>query len=265
VCRDGPFPWQPDTPVADRPAILQAAINALPAGTFGPFGSWAYRFGNADFCLGWPSPSGGATLGAGPLPNVPVLAVSGGFDMRTPTASAVSVVSRFPQGHLLVVPGVGHSVVTADPSACAPLAVRSWIQDGTVPNECPRAKSALAPIPALPAPGSAQPTRAAGPLQTYAIATKTLREAEAAWLLATPSAVPGIFGGRLVSRQRTFTLLRYSIARGVWLSGTLRVTRTDLPFVFQGTVTVGGPAASAGVLGLSGTSLRGTLGGRIVG
>jgi pimeloyl-ACP methyl ester carboxylesterase len=265
VCRDGPFPWQPDTPEAARPALLAAAVSALPPGSLGPFGSWAARFGNADFCLRWPSPSGGAPLGPGPLPNVPVLAISGGFDMRTPTANAVSVIARFPQGRLLVVPGVGHSVVTADPSACAPLAVRSWIQDGTVPNECPRAKSALAPIPALPVPGPAQPTRAAGPLQTYAIATKTLREAEAAWLLATPSAVPGIFGGRLVSRQRTFTLLRYSIARGVWLSGTLRVTRTDLPFVFQGTVTVGGPAASAGVLGLSGTSLRGTLGGRIVG
>jgi len=102
-------------------------------------------------------------------------------------------------------------------------------------------------------------------LQTYAIATKTLREAEAAWLLAAPSAVPGIFGGKLVSGQRTFRLVRYSIARGVWLSGTLRVAKTGLPFVFQGTVTVGGPAASAGVLGLSGTSLRGTLGGRIVG
>ena len=48
-------------------------------------------------------------------------------------------------------------------------------------------------------------------------------------------------------------------------SGTVRVAKSGLPFVFQGTVTVGGPAASAGVLGLSGTSLRGSLGGRIVG
>jgi pimeloyl-ACP methyl ester carboxylesterase len=265
VCRDGPFPWQPNTPEADRPGLFAAAVKALPAGSLGPFGSWATRFGNADFCLGWPSPSGGAPLGAGPLPNVPVLAVSGGFDMRTPTANAVSVVSRFPQGRLLVVPGVGHSVVTADPSACAPLAVRSWIQSGTVPNECPRAKPLLAPIPALPAPGSAQPKRAAGPLQTYAIASKTLREAQAAWLLAAPSAVPGIFGGKLVSGQRGFTLVRYSIARGVWLSGKLRIAKSGLPVVFQGTVTVGGAAASAGLLGLSGSSLRGTLGGRLVG
>jgi pimeloyl-ACP methyl ester carboxylesterase len=267
VCRDGPFPWQPDTPVADRPAILQAALNALPAGTFGPFGSWAYRFGNADFCVGWPSPSGGATLGAGPLPNVPVLAVSGGFDMRTPTASAVSVVSRFPQGHLLVVPGVGHSVVTADPSACAALAVRSWMQGGAVRDQCPRSKPLLEPIPALPAPGSARPKRAAGPLQTYAIAAKTVREAEAIWLTAAPSTVPGIFGGTLVpsSSKPEFTLARYSIARGVTLSGKLRLAKFGLPLTFEGTLTVSGAAASRGILGLSGSSLRGTLGGRIVG
>jgi pimeloyl-ACP methyl ester carboxylesterase len=265
VCRDGPFPWRPDTPEAQRPALLSAAVGALPPGALGPFGTWAARFGNADFCLGWPSPSGGAPLGPGPLPNVPVLALSGGFDMRTPTASAVSVVARFPQARLLLVPGVGHSVTTADPSACAPLAVRSWIQDGTVPNECPRSKPMVAPVPALPAPGPAQPKRPAGPLQTYAIASKTVREAEAAWLLAAPAPVPGIFGGKLVTGQRSFTLVRYSIARGVWLSGTIRLTKTTLPLVFQGTMTVGGPAASTGVLGLSSSSLRGSLGGRLVG
>jgi pimeloyl-ACP methyl ester carboxylesterase len=88
VCRDGPFPWSPDTPVDARQAILNSAVAALPAGTFGPFGSWAYRFGNADFCVGWPSPAGGASLATGPLPDVPMLAVSGGFDMRTPTEGA---------------------------------------------------------------------------------------------------------------------------------------------------------------------------------
>src|SRR5205823_6018849 len=77
VCRDGPFPWAPDTPVEQRSAFYKAAVAALPAGSLGPFGAWAVRFGNADFCLKWPSPSGGGTLGAGPLPDVPVLAISG--------------------------------------------------------------------------------------------------------------------------------------------------------------------------------------------
>ena len=56
----------------------------------------------------------------GRFPNVPVLAVSGGFDMRTPTAGAPSVVARFPQGKLLVVPGIGHSTRRPPTSPAAP-------------------------------------------------------------------------------------------------------------------------------------------------
>jgi hypothetical protein len=264
-CRDGPFPWQPDTPIAERAPLYQAAVAALPSGSLGPFGSWAARFGNADFCLGWPTPAGGAPLAAGPLPNVPVLALSGGFDLRTPTAGAASVVSRFPQGQLLVVPGVGHSVSTADPSGCAARAVRTWMTGGSVPTQCPRPKPYLAPIPAFPPPGSTNPKRPAGPLATYAIANKTVRDAEAIWLMAAPAPVPGIFGGKLVTSGRTLTLTRYSIARGVTLSGKITLAKTTLPLTFQGSLTVGGPAASAGILGLAGNSLRGTLGGRVVG
>jgi pimeloyl-ACP methyl ester carboxylesterase len=265
VCRDGPFPWQPDTPVGARAPLYTAAVAALPAGSFGPFGAWAARFGNADFCLDWPSPSGGAPLGAGPLPDVPVLALSGSIDMRTPTSSAVAMVSRFPQGRLLVVPGVGHSVVGADASACAARAVRSWMNGEAIPDRCPRPKPLVAPVPALPRPGVVDPARLNSPLVTYAIASKTIREATAMWLMAAPATVPGIYGGRLAASTRTFTLTRYSIARGVTLTGRIRLTKTNLPLTFEGTVTVAGPAASAGILGLQGASLRGTLGGRVVG
>ena len=266
VCRDGPFPWAPETPVPDRPAILRAAVNALPAGTLGPFGSWAIQFGNADFCLGWPSPAGGAALGPGPLPDVPVLAVSGGFDMRTPTASAVEVIAKFPQGRLLVVPGVGHSVTTADLSGCVIRAIRGWMLGGAVPAECPRTNAIVKPTPALPAPGAEKPTKVLGPLQTYAIASAAVKEAQAIWLAAAPTPVAGIFGGKLVpGNGLSFTLTKYAIARGVWVSGKIRATSIDLPLAFEGSVTVGGPAASGGILGLKGTSLRGTLGGRVVG
>ncbi len=244
VCRDGPFPWQPDTAVADRPAILQAAIAALPPGTLGPFGPWAADFGNAGFCLGWPGPSGGAPLGSGPLPDVPMLAVSGGFDMRTPTKGAASTVSLFPQGHLLTVPGVGHSTVTADPSGCAANAVHSWMTGTAVPSACPKTSPLVLPVASFPAPGKAHPKRPLSPRATAAAARLTFQDAKAVWLMTAgvsggSSQAPGVFGGKIVATGRSFRLVGYSDARGVTLSGSVTLKSVEPPIAFQGTLKVG--------------------------
>jgi hypothetical protein len=270
VCHDGPFPWDPNLPVAQRADALQNAIAQLPAGTFGQFGSWAGHFGNADFCLQWPGPEGDAPLGAGPLPDVPMLAVSGGFDMRTPTDGAQSVVARFPQGHLLLVPGVGHSTVTADPSGCAVNAVRSWMQNQAVPSACPLAKPLVAPVTALPPPGPAHPRRALSAKATYAAAKGTIQDAQALWLMTAgvsggSASVPGVFGGRMTADGRSFTLVNFSDEHGITLSGKATLSKFGPPLVFQGSITVAGPAAAHGILGLQGASLRGVLGGRAVG
>jgi hypothetical protein len=58
-------------------------------------------------------------------------------------------------------------------------------------------------------------------------------------------------------------LVGYSIARGVAVSGTIRITKVGPPLDFQGLVTVSGAGASGGVLGLRAGVLRGTLGGKI--
>ena len=140
-CADGRFPWSPGTDPSARQAAIDTAVAGLAPGALGPFGKWAARLGTAYFCEQWPSPSGNTPLGPGPYPNVPVLAVSGGYDLRTPTASAIAVISQFPQGRLIVVPGVGHSVLTADFSYCSQRATRQWIL-GTLeaPTQaaCPR-------------------------------------------------------------------------------------------------------------------------------
>ena len=265
-CHDGPFPWSPDTPVADRPALVRAAAAALPAGSLGPFGAWSALSGNASFCANWPSPSGGVVYGPGPLPNVPMLAVSGGYDMRTPTGGAVSVAAQFPQGHVLVVPGVGHSVLGSDASGCSQRAVRSWMLGGAVPATCARPAAFVAVAPAYPA----APTRAATALQTLAIATKTIKDAEAVWLMTAGLAggsdtVPGVAGGKLVESGRALKFVNYAVTAGVTLNGTLRLVSYGPPIRFQGTVTVGGRFAATGLLGVAGSSVRGTLGGRVVG
>jgi hypothetical protein len=142
-------------------------------------------------------------------------------------------------------------------------AVRAWfLNDAVPPSSCPRGKPLVSTLGPLPA--ASQPARLS-PLATYAIAAKTLREAQAASVLAKDSPVAGIYGGRLVPSSRGFTLVRYSIAPGVELSGAITLTKTQLPLVFEGTVKVGGIAAAAGLLGLTEKSLRGTLGGRLVG
>src|SRR5207302_838302 len=151
MCNDGRFPWQPNDDAATRQQALAAAVATLPAGSTGPFGSWATSIGPASYCLPWPSPSGNAPLAAGPLPNVPVLALSGSLDMRTPTANAASVVAQFPQGRLLVVPGVGHSVLTVDPSGCARNAVKTWLNGGTPPTRCAPARPYVSAVPRIPA------------------------------------------------------------------------------------------------------------------
>lgn len=270
-CHDGPFPWQATTPVAERAALVQSAIAGLPAGSFGPFGSWAAKLGNAQFCLSWPTPSGGVTYGNGTVPNVPVLTVSGGFDMRTPTASATAVASLFPQGRVLLVPGVGHSVVTADPSFCAARNVRAWILGTAVVSQCPKAGPYLNTVPAFAAARTTKPPRATTAAQTLALATKTIREAEGIWLMTVGGSgqgggVAGLYSGRLVaSSPRTFTLVRYSIAPGIELSGKIRFVKFGPPLQFDGTVTVGGAAAAHGLLGISGDKVGGTLGGQLVG
>lgn len=263
-CADGLFPWAPDTPIGARPQLIDAAIAALPPGALGPFGAWAARSGTAVFCSQWPSPAGHAPLGPGPLPNVPMLAISGASDLRTPTASAQDVTRLFPQGRLLVVPGVGHSVLTTDFSLCAPNAVRSWLADGPVLSACPRVPPFVSTLGAYPrAPG-----RRTAPA-TLAVAAKTIRDGLATWFevaLGGVAPAAGLYGGKLVPArsQPAFRLVGYSLAPGVKLTGRLQIVRGLLPLGVSGSVRVSGPAAAAGTIRVTRRALSGTLGGRRV-
>jgi pimeloyl-ACP methyl ester carboxylesterase len=268
-CRDGPFPWPANSDPATRPALLRATVAALPPGTFGPFGSWASDLGNAVLCDTWPAPAGGVDLAVGPLPNVPVLALSGGYDMRTPTAGAQSVVAQFPQGKLVVVPGVGHSVSSADWSGCAALAVHDWMVDPSSNDSCPRPPFLVAPIAAFP--HLAKSIRHATPAATFAVASKTIAEAQAVWLFATfsgsPASIPGLTSGALTPiGSDGFRLAGYGIAPGVTVSGTLKeAERGGVTVKFQGTLKVAGRVAAAGTLQLGASGLHGKLGGKTVG
>jgi TAP-like protein len=263
-CADGQFPWTPDTPPSARASILQSAVAALPPGTFGPFGNWAARTGNAFFCEQWPSPAGSTPLGPGPLPDVPMIAINGGFDMRTPTANALKVVAQFPQGRLIEVPGVGHAVTGNDLSFCSQRALREWIL-GTLNAPklamCPRVPPVARVLRGFPT----APTRASVG-STLTLAGKTLREAIASWWQLSPpsTTLRGLFGGKLVQLKKGdgFRLTGYALAPGVFLTGKVLFGTLGPPATFKGTVKVFGPRAVAGTLKLSKNSLSGRLGGR---
>ena len=267
-CADGRFPWDPSTPPSGRRSVIDQAVAALPDGALGPFGDWAARIGTAFFCEQWPSPAGNTPLGPGPLPNVPMIAIDGGFDLRTPVANAVAVERQFPQGKLLVVPGVGHSVTTADVSGCSQNYVRSWIL-GTL-NAPKEAECARRVLPLIKIVGTfpRRPAHATA-ATTLSIVGKTLRDAEATWIdIAGPSNVErGLFGGKLTVQKNgtTFKLSRYSLAPGVLVTGTVSFSTVGPPTTYKGSVRVTGPAAVAGALKFTKTGrISGTLGGRKV-
>jgi pimeloyl-ACP methyl ester carboxylesterase len=267
VCDDGPFPWLPSAAPADRLASIEAVLAALPPGSLGPFGSWAAGLGNAWSCAGWPAPQPGVDPSAGAFPDVPVLAFSGGFDLRTPTADAAAVVARFPQGHLVVVPGVGHSVLTMDTSLCSQIILRAWIERGSAPSRvCRREQPYVAPLAAFPH----APAKRLSPTQTRSVAAKTLREAEAAWLATAglsgrKARLAGIHGGTLSGTGTAFTLDRYSIATGVQVSGRIRVTGLLPPLRLSGSLQVRGTMAARGTLSVRRDVVRGRLGNVAVG
>jgi pimeloyl-ACP methyl ester carboxylesterase len=247
LCTDGPFPWAPGTPASGRGPTISSAIAALPAGSFGPFGNWAANLGTASLCELWPDALG-TTLPAAPLPDVPALILSGGLDLRTPMANAADVAARFRQGRLVIVPGVGHSVMTADLSFCAVKTVRLWLAGGTPPAQCRRVAPLVAPIPLLSvAPGTSRLSRPA----TLTAVRKVVREAEASALLAliSPSgsaSVSGLYGGRLSGSGTTIHLVRYTDVPGLSLDGTLKlVTGQGPPLRFKGTITVSGARATS--------------------
>lgn len=271
VCDDGPFPWAPDTPVAQRSALLASARKALPRGSTGPFGLWATDLGPAAFCLTWPPQASRPGIGSGPLPNVPVLVFEGERDLRTPLANGAAIAAQFPQGHLVTVPGVGHSVLGTDLTNCAQNAVAAWLSGDIPPTRCSRSPLLVNPIGPFPSSFASLGSRVRA--RTLAAVAKTVREAAAAWAFALTGfsgahAIPGVYGGVIRTSGTTFKLTGYTLVPGVQVSGSLHLYRPEagaaVPARFVGSVRVAGTKAAHGRLVIGPKTLSGLLGGRRV-
>ena len=270
VCRDGPFPWRRTHRSRSRPAILKAAVGGAPARDVRPVRELGVHASATRT-----SASAGRARPAAPRSapgrcrTCPMLAVSGGFDMRTPTANAAARRLALPAGPAARRPrrGPQHDrppTVRAAP----PQAVRAWMPGGRRAGTVP-ALGAARSRRSRPCPrpgrrrsrgrrGDATRSRRRRCRGRGGLADGERRRRSPASTAASSSRGAARLHAHALQRSRPASTL----------SGTLRARRsTDLPLGFQGTLTVGGAGARRrGILGLStGTSLRGTLGGRLVG
>ena len=141
ICEDTALPWDASVPVDGRLDHAARLLAAESPNAFAPFDAETALGSNVlRLCEHWPT-SGRATAGTGPLPNIPVLVLSGSQDLRTPTEGALRVAELFPQARSLIAPGLGHDV-TGAASGCPSAAVRNFLTGRHVPTRCPRARLA---------------------------------------------------------------------------------------------------------------------------
>ena len=141
--------------------------------------------------------------------------------------------------------------------------MRAWVTGGNVPATCQRPSFIVPPAGAYPP--VAIPARAASPRATFALADKTIKEAEAMWLVTafgSGGPVAGLLSGKLTpGASSSLRLDRYAIAPGVELTGRLDAAGSGFPLLFKGTLTVSGKSAAHGKLTVKRGVLTGTLGG----
>jgi pimeloyl-ACP methyl ester carboxylesterase len=259
TCEDATFPWPRGAAPDGNETAWRSAAAGLDPSEYGPLGSWALTARSfTRVCLRWPQSPVAPVPPAGPLPDVPVLAVAGELDLRTPAADARATAASFPRGSVVVVPNAGHSVLTSEAAGCGVAAVRSWLV-GTALTACPSAPPRIAP--GWRAPRSAADLRPRGAPgkrgRTLTAVVATLQDALVTSELGGGGTFAGLRGGALETRGSGVMLRRYSFVPGIWVTGTLSFAGSR-EHRLDGVLRVGGPAAASGALRV-GVTLSGRL------
>jgi pimeloyl-ACP methyl ester carboxylesterase len=112
LCGDIRAPWGgADAPLDGRKAALDRAVAQLSAADLGPYDrETAAGNGVALQCMYWPPMAVKPPPKLGDLPDVPTLLIAGDNDLSTPLEWAQAEAKTAPNGHLMIVPGAGHSV-----------------------------------------------------------------------------------------------------------------------------------------------------------
>jgi pimeloyl-ACP methyl ester carboxylesterase len=272
-CEETPFPWGRSAPAPTRLVEAEAALNTLPSGDFYPFDPEAGLLDQTiPLCISWPD-AAPAPAPPGALPNVPTLILSGGQDLRTPTANARSVAARIPDAQILVVPYTGHSVIGSDVTSCANSALTAFFA-GVKVSACPTVANHFPPVPLAPASVTRLPASAGlrgSPGRTLTASIRTVRDLERTIVVLGISfgEIPvgarfgGLRGGDAKVTKTGVVLDRYSYISGVQLSGQIPIELLLKAKGPAGNLTVAGGGAASGHVRLStGHRISGVLGGR---
>jgi pimeloyl-ACP methyl ester carboxylesterase len=274
TCEEQSFPWRRSSTPRERLDEARAALGALPASTLGPFTPEdILQESDMPACAHWPFASASPERDDAPLPNVPTLILSGSEDLRTPTADARALAAEIPDSHLLVVPGVGHSVLGSDRGPCARDALEAFFAARPIrPCSAERMPALQHPFPLAPTRLSELAGRSHGEgraEQTLRAVALTVRECnrEISVMLSTgfergigpigPLRTGGLRAGWAIELGRSIVFHDYSYIPGVKISGTFGVGHA--------TLRVSGHSAAHGTVYLGpGEALRGVLEGRSV-
>jgi pimeloyl-ACP methyl ester carboxylesterase len=249
-CEETPLPWDPAAPVSQREAQAHARADALGPGALAPFDFGVVRADLIDLCLHWPGAGRFAPTARAAYPAVPTLILQGGEDLRTPPAGSAAVAGAIPGATRVVVPGVGHAVLS-DPSRCGVRALVAFSTGRPVAPTCARVPTRV-PAAAIP-PGSVKDVAPVHGLpdatgRTLAAVRLTLDDVAFAGSVADEGG--GLRGGSYRWSGGHARLRALEAVDGVRLSG--RPAR----------LRVAGPVS--GTVRLAGGRLRGRLGGRKV-
>lgn len=207
TCEDFAPPWPRGSATGSRQAAIDAAADALPDSAFYPFDRKILKDNSqATFCRNWQESADTPALVGGSLPDVPVLALSGSLDLRTPISWARTALDGAPRGQLVVVPHTGHSTIGTDISGCAlSLAKRFLVFGGTDgkcnhnPGRVPVAPRAVATINQIkPLSGrcrNLRGRRCGGAKRTVTAAYLAFRDALDQLVVGGMIKGPGLYGG----------------------------------------------------------------------
>ncbi len=114
ACHDYPRVFDYADDLATRKRDFDAALAEVDPRAFAPFSAraWSTRTIEAsDNCLSWPAVRGAKApfLPGAPLPDVPVLVLSGDLDANTPSQSGRQAAAQFPRARFVEIRNSGHT------------------------------------------------------------------------------------------------------------------------------------------------------------